>query len=150
MKFYKVQVHEELPSDVNNVWQLLRDFGDINAWASGKVIKVEGLGVGMIRHIAFDLDKIVERCEAHDDDNMTFSYRLLESPWPISNYVAKVILTSGGPGKTLIEWSSSYQAEPEKAEDVRNLIESTYSKGFIARLRKTVLKSLSEINTVNR
>ncbi|NQZ89415.1 MAG: SRPBCC family protein [Colwellia sp.] len=140
MKYYKVQVQEELPFDVNNVWLLLRDFGNIKAWATGNVVKIEGSGVGMIRHIAFDLDKVVERCEAHDDDNMTFTYRLLESPWPMSNYVATVILTSAGPGKTLIEWSSNYQAEPEKAEAVRNLIESTYRIGFIARLRKTLSK----------
>lgn len=140
MKNYKVQVKEELPTDANNVWQLLRDFGDIKSWATGKIVKTEGSGVGMIRHIEFDLDKVVERCEAHDDIHMTFTYRLLESPWPMSNYVATVILTSGGPGKTLIEWSSNYQAEPDKAEAVRNLIESTYSMGFIARLRKTVLK----------
>ena len=150
MKFYKVKVQEELPSDANNVWQLLHDFGDIKAWATGKIVKIEGSGVGMIRHIEFDLDKVVERCEALDDANMTFTYRLLESPWPMSNYVAKVILTSEEPGKTLIEWSSSYQAEPEKAEAVRNLIENTYSKGFIARLRKTVIENFSEINTVSR
>jgi len=140
MKYYKVQVQEELPSDVNKVWQLLRDFGNIKAWATGNVVKIEGSGVGMIRHIEFDLDKVVERCEAHDDDNMTFTYRLLESPWPMSNYVATVILTSAGTGETLIEWSSSYQAEPEQAEAVRNLIESTYRMGFIARLRKTLSK----------
>lgn len=140
MKYYKVQVQEELPSNVNNVWQLLRDFSNIKAWATGNVVKIEGSGVGMIRHIEFDLDKVVERCEAHDDNDMTFTYRLLESPWPMSNYVATVILTSAGPEETLIEWSSSYQAEPEQAEAVRNLIESTYRIGFIARLRKTLSK----------
>jgi hypothetical protein len=150
MKFYKVKVQEELPSDANNVWQLLRDFGDIKAWATGEIVKIEGSGVGMIRHIEFDLDKVVERCEALDDANMTFTYRLLESPWPMSNYVAKVILTSEEPGKTLIEWSSSYQAEPDKVEAVRNLIESTYKMGFIARLRKTVIENFSEINAVSR
>ena len=142
MKNYKVQVKEELPADVNIVWQHLRDFGDIKSWATRKIVKKEGSGVGMIRHIAFDLDKVVERCEAHDESNMTFTYRLLESPWPMSDYVATVILTSSGPGKTLIEWSSNYQADQDKAEAVRNLIESTYSMGFIARLRKTVLKQL--------
>ena len=140
MKNYKVQVKEELPADANIVWQHLRDFGDIKSWATGKIVKKEGSGVGMIRHIAFDLDKVVERCEAHDESNMTFTYRLLESPWPMSNYVATVILTSDGPGKTLIEWSSNYQTDADKAEEVQNLIESTYSMGFIARLRKTVLK----------
>ena len=71
---------------------------------------------------------------------MSFTYRLLESPWPMSNYVATVILTSINPSEILIEWSSIYEAEQDKAEAVRNLIESNYSKGFIARLRKAVSK----------
>ena len=140
MNYQKVQVKEELASDATYVWQLIRDFGDINAWATGKIVKTEGSGVGMIRHIEFNSDKVVERCEAHDDAQMSFSYCLLESPWPMSDYIATVILTSAGPGKTLIEWSSSYQAEPEQAEAARNLIENTYRKGFITRLRKTLAK----------
>ena len=140
MEYYKVKVQEELATDANNVWQLLRDFGDIKAWATGTVVKTEGSGLGMIRHIMFDLDSVVERCEAHDDANMSFTYRLLESPWPMSNYVATVILTPINPSKTLIEWSSIYEAEQDKAEAVRNLIESTYRKGFIARLRNTISK----------
>ena len=140
MQYYKVRVQEEIPSEVTNVWQMISDFGDIKAWATGKVVKTEGLGIGMIRHIEFDSDIVVERCEAHDDAQMSFTYRLLESPWPMSNYVATVILTSAGPGKTLIEWSSNYQASDEQAEAARNLIENTYRKGFIARLRKTVTK----------
>jgi hypothetical protein len=140
MSHQQVKVKEEIATDASNVWQLIRDFGDISAWATGKVVKTQGSGVGMIRHIAFDSDKAVERCEAHDDAQMSFTYRLLESPWPMSDYVATVILTSTGPDKTCIEWSSSYLTMPEQAEAARNLIETTYRQGFIARLRKTVAK----------
>ena len=81
---------------------MIRDFGDINAWATGKIVKTEGSGVGMIRHIEFNSDIVMDRCEAqtHNDAQMSFSYRLLESPWPISDYVATVIFSSIGQGKT--------------------------------------------------
>ena len=80
MKYQKVYVQEEIEADVINVWQLIRDFSEISAWGPGEVVKTEGLGVGMIRHIDFNSEMLVERCEAHNDDQMSFSYRLLESP----------------------------------------------------------------------
>lgn len=143
MRHQQVQVQEEIATNATNVWQLIRDFGDISAWATGKVVKIQGAGIGMIRHIAFNLDKVVERCEAYDETQMSFAYRLLESPWPISDYVATVTLTAAGPDKTLIEWSASYQAVPEQTEAARDLIENTYRKGFIARLRKTAVKQFT-------
>jgi carbon monoxide dehydrogenase subunit G len=140
MNHQQVNVEEEIATDAANVWQLIRNFGDISAWASGIVVNTQGSDVGMIRQLDFNSDKIVERCEAHDDALMSFTYRLLESPWPMSDYVATVTLTRAGPDKTLIEWSSTFQAVPEQAEAARNLVENTYRKGFIARLRKTVAR----------
>lgn len=144
MKYQEVSVKEEIAAPAEDVWQLIRDFSDINAWAVGNVVKVEGSGIGMIRHIEFSAGKIVESCEAHDDTQMSFSYRLLESPWPISNYVAIVKLTPAGTNKTIIQWSSVYQATPQEEDAARSLIETSYSKGFIARLRKTATQT--EIN----
>ena len=140
MKHQRVYVQEEIEAAATNVWQLIRDFGEIDAWALADVVKVEGSGVGMIRHIEFNSQKLVERCEAYDDTQMSFSYRLLESPWSISDYVATVVLTSSGPDKTLIEWSSLYQAIPEEVESTLKFIESTYRNAFIACLRKTATK----------
>jgi hypothetical protein len=143
MQYQKVYVQEEIEADANSIWQLIRDFSEISAWGPGEVVKTEGLGVGMIRHINFNSEMLVERCEAHNDDQMSFSYRLLESPWPIADYVAIVVLTPEGPNKTLIEWSSVYQSTSESTEATeatRKFIENTYRKGFIARLRKNATK----------
>jgi hypothetical protein len=143
MKYQQVHVQEEIEADATTVWQLIRDFSEISAWGPGEVVKTEGAGVGMIRHIDFNSEMLVERCEAHNDGQMSFSYRLLESPWPISDYVAKVILTAESLNKTRIEWSSVYQStleSTEATEATRNFIENTYRKSFIARLRKNATK----------
>jgi len=141
MSHQQVHVQEEIAADVTDVWQLIRNFDDISAWATGKIVDIQGAGVGMIRQIEFNSDQVVERCEAHDDAQMSFQYRLLESPWPMSDYLATVRLTSASPNKTLIEWSCRYQAIPEQIEAARKLIESTYRYGFIAKLRKTAEKT---------
>jgi hypothetical protein len=85
----RVHVREHLDAPIDAVWKLIRDFGDISAWAAGRVVRVDGAGVGMLRHVDRPAGRVVERLETHDDDTHTFSYRLLESPLPTTNFVGR-------------------------------------------------------------
>lgn len=42
----------------------------------------------MLRHIDGPAGRFVERCETHDEAAHTFSYRLVESPLPATNFLA--------------------------------------------------------------
>lgn len=132
-------VREEIDGSADTVWQLIRDFGDISAWASGKVISTEGTGVGMIQHVDSREGRVIERCEAHDDAAMTFTYRLLESPWPFENVVT-VKLTASDSGQTTIEWLSEFETDSEDVDGIRTRIESVFRDRFIARLREAVAR----------
>ena len=138
MSRQEVYVKEEIDKPVDRVWQSIRDFGDISAWAKGEVTRTEGTGVGMIRYVDTADGPVVERCEAHDDAAMTFAYRLIESPWPMTDYVATVKLVESETGKTVIEWSSAFETEGDGGEGVRSGVERLYRDGFIALLRKSV------------
>ena len=132
-------VREEIAAPITAVWDLIRDFGDIGAWAKGaRVVRVDGTGVGAIRHVEGSAGRVVERCEAHDEAGHSFSYSLLESPWPLANYVATVRLTSLDPNRCAIEWSGSFDPTPAAPPGVRDLVEKTYRDGFIAHLKKSV------------
>ncbi len=140
MSRQEVHVREKIDRPVERVWQSMRDFGDISAWARGRVIRTEGTGVGMLRYVDSADGPVVERCEAHDEAAMAFAYRLTESPWPMTDYVATVKLKESDPGKTAIEWSSTFEIEGDGGEGIRSGIERLYRDGFIARLRKSVEK----------
>ena len=130
-----VYVREEIDAPAQAVWRLVRDFGDVNAWVDGEVVKTEGTGIGMVRHVDAAAGRVVERCEAHDERAMSFAYRLLASPWPFENYVATVKLSEREPGKTTIEWSSIFEVDNDNTQRVIRGLERTYRDVFIARLR---------------
>jgi hypothetical protein len=132
----RVHVQEELDAPVGAVWRLIRDFGDISAWAAGyRLVRVDGAGVGMIRHIDGTAGRFVERLETHDDGAHTFSYRLLESPLPATNFVGSVRLTPSGPARCLIEWAAEFDAS---APTLRDRIENGYRNVFIGTIRRTL------------
>lgn len=132
-------VREEIPAPVAAVWDLIRSFSDIGAWATGaRVVRVEGTGVGAIRHVEGSAGHVVERCEAHDEAGHSFSYSLVESPWPMANYVATVRLTSLDPGRCAIEWSANFDPTPAAPPDLCALVEKTFRGSFIANLKKFV------------
>lgn len=132
-------VRDEIAAPIAAVWDLVRNFGDIGAWATGaRVVRVDGAGVGAIRHVEGSAGHVVERCEAHDEAGHTFSYSLVESPWPLANYVATVCLTSLDPDRCAIEWSANFDPTPAAPPDVRDQVEKMYRGSFIANLKKSV------------
>lgn len=80
---------------------------------------------------------------SHDDAMMTFTYRLLESPWPFENVVT-VKLTKASADTTTIEWSSTFETESEDVDGTRARIETTFRDRFIARLRDSVERTIQE------
>jgi hypothetical protein len=136
-------VREEIAAPADTVWQLIRDFADISAWTPSPVVRTEGEGVGMIRHIDSRAGYVRERCEALDDEMMTFTYRLLESPWPFENVVT-VKLTKASPDTTTIEWFSTFETESEDVEGTRARIETAFRDRFIIRLRESVERHMQE------
>lgn len=132
----RVHVYEELDAPIDTVWKLIRDFGDISAWAAGRIVRVDGAGVAMVRHIDGPAGRFVERCETHDEAAHTFSYRLLESPLPATNFVASVRLTAVAPERCAIEWAAEFEAA--SAPTLRGRIENGYRNVFISNIRRTL------------
>jgi len=112
----RAHVREEVDAPIDMVWKVIRDFADVSAWASGRVVHIEGAGVGMVRHIEGQGGRFVERCESHDDAAHTFSYRLLESP-------------------------DFEPLDPASATALRTAIENVFRGSFIAKLRDRLTRS---------
>src|SRR5512133_1450042 len=132
----QVYVKEGLPASAEAVWQLIRDFHDISAWASsGRILETNGDGVGAVRRVQTPLGLAVERCEMHDVQGRQLSYALLESPSPLKKYVATVKETPSSESQCDIEWSSQYDGPPGMS--LKNDVEKMYRHSFINTLRKT-------------
>lgn len=113
---------------VNTVWMKIRDFNALPDWhpnIAKSYIENGELSdrVGCIRN--FDLQaggKIRERLLALSDLDYLCTYSILESPMPLSNYVATLHLKPITDGdRTYVEWTAIFDCKPE---DEQNLIES--------------------------
>ena len=135
----KASVRDEIGAPIAAVWACFADFGDLSAWAPGPPqVTVDGQGVGSIRTVWADgKPNVRERLETYDATRRTFSYAILESPFPFSDYVATVRLDDLGGGRTAIEWSSTFEPRGLSAEQTTAVIEGTYQM-FIARLKDTL------------
>jgi len=103
----KFGVTKTLAFPVENVWALLRDFGNVS-WVPGigDNVRVEGSGVGMSRFFGAPGAEIQETLLSCDENGKTFSYEIPNNlPLPLDQYLATVILKDLGNGQTEIEWS---------------------------------------------
>ena len=134
-----VAIRDELVAPIDRVWACFADFGDLSAWAPGRSrVPVEGRGVGAVRTVEGDGGRPVrERLEAYDPTRYTFTYAMVESPFPFTNYVATVRLHDLGGGRTSIDWSSTFEPRGLPTAQVTDMIEGIY-RIFVARLRETL------------
>lgn len=132
-------IRDELAAPIDRVWSCFADFGDLSAWAPGRTrVPVEGHGVGSIRTVGGDdAPPIRERLEAYDAAGRTFTYAMLESPFPFTDYVATVKLADLGSGRTAIDWSSTFEPRGVTADEAGQTIEGIY-RMFIACLKQTL------------
>jgi uncharacterized protein YndB with AHSA1/START domain len=134
-----VAVRDELDAPIERVWACFADFGDLSAWAPGRArVPVDGRGVGAVRTVSGDGGPpIRERLESYDPARHTFSYAMLESPFPFTDYVATVRLRDLGGSRTSIDWSSTFEPRGVQTEQAAQIIEGIY-RMFVARLKETL------------
>jgi len=134
-------VKDEIESPIEAVWACFANFGDLSAWAPGSPrVELDGAGdrVGTVRTVHGEgQPPICERLETYDAAKRTFSYAIVESPFPFTDYVATVKLTDLGRGRTAIEWSSVFEPRGLPADRTTEVIEGMY-RMFIGGLKESL------------
>jgi hypothetical protein len=138
-------IRDEIAAPIERVWGCFADFGDLSAWAPGRTtVPVEGHGVGAVRTVGGEDGPVIrERLDSYDAAHKTFSYAMLDSPFPFTDYVATVRLRDLGNSRTSIEWSSTFEPRGVSTEEATAAIESIY-RMFVARLKETLGVQLAQ------
>ena len=107
-----------LSAPIAHVWTIVRDFNGLPLW-NPKVVRSEiegGLAsdaVGCVRNFMLaDGGKLREKLLAFSDLDHLCTYSILESPMPLTNYVATLRLlpiTDGG--RTYAEWTATFDCK---------------------------------------
>ena len=125
-----VEFSAVLDSDAQQVWGVLKKFGEIRTWhpsimkSSIEGDQPDGM-VGCVRTLTLADGAVVrERLLSVDDRELKLSYRFEEAPLPLDNYVASVKLVAlTGQARTLVTWSASFDLQqPNSAEHYQAVI----------------------------
>ena len=117
-----VHTSSVINAPADRVWATVRDFNALPDWMPPVVdSRIEGSGpsdrVGCVRAFRMaDGGALRERLLALSDYEYSCTYSILDSPMPVTNYVATLRLfpvTDGN--RTFIEWSARFDCPPDEA-----------------------------------
>jgi len=135
----KVFVSAVIDAPVEKVWAKMRDFNGLPDWHPRfSRSHIEGGlrsdTVGCIRNfdIADGGGTIRERLVTLSDSDYTMTYRILDAPLPVEDYVATLKLYPITVGdKTLGTWTAEFKVTNGKEADVVDAVgNSTFGKAF--------------------
>ena len=127
----KAVINLNIPPD--EVWQLIGGFGSLPDWQpdihQSKI--TEG---GRVRHLDIrDGQTIVERLEKYDLSARTYSYSVLQAPFPVTGYLATITVTPTNGGKgSHVEWVGTFTPKGVSDDEAHNLVQGIFADGLKA------------------
>ncbi|MCG0283509.1 SRPBCC family protein [Streptomyces sp. PSAA01] len=121
------------------VWQLIGGFDALPDWLPyiSESVAAEG---GRVRHLRNEEGGvIVERLVAFDDAARSYSYAILEAPFPVTDYLStlRVREVPGRPDASRVEWSGTFTPTGVSDDEAVALFHGIYADGLAA-LRNTL------------
>lgn len=140
----RVYVSSVIDAPVGRVWARIRDFNGLPSWhpaiAESRIENGEPSDrVGCVRDFRLrNGERIRERLLGLSDFEYFCTYGILESPMPLSDYVATLRLTPVTDGdRTFAEWSAEFICDPgREAELVAMIGRTVFQAGFDALKRQ--------------
>jgi Polyketide cyclase / dehydrase and lipid transport len=124
-----------MPVPAERVWERIRDFGSIADWHPGiadGALEGDGAGdrVGSVRRLTGPSGEVFrERLVALDDVARSYTYDMLEGPFPVRFYRATMRVSAvTDTGYSFAEWEARYDAD---AQDEARL-DKTITRGIFA------------------
>lgn len=125
----------DIPVPAARVWQLIGGFDSLPDWLPyipGSVLS-EG---GRVRSLTSeDGGEIVERLQTFNDEARTYSYSIVEGPFPVTGYRSTLTVHEEPGGRSRVEWSGSFTPAGASEEEAVALFHGIYTDGLAA-LRK--------------
>jgi mxaD protein len=134
------------PAD--KVWAAAKDFDSLDKWhpaiAKDEIISGTNNTPGAVRALSIkDGPVIKEKLLSFSDATHSFTYKFVDTPFPIKDYVSRFHVTANKDGTTLVRWSSTFKRKnpadnpPDAESDAAGvkLITGVY-QGGLANLKK--------------
>ncbi|WP_215409212.1 SRPBCC family protein [Janthinobacterium sp. JC611] len=115
------------------VWQLIGGFNSLPDWLP--YIPSSSLSDGgRIRHLANPAgDVIVEQLEAYDNTARSYSYSILQAPFPATDYLSTLQVSAiAGSDGARVTWSGRFTPVGASEQEVTELFHGIYVAGLEA------------------
>ena len=140
----RVYVSSVIDAPATKVWEKIRDFNALPRWhpriRESRIENGEPSDkVGCVRDFRLQNgDRLREKLLGLSDYDMFCTYSILESPMPLTDYMATLRLTPISDGdRTFIEWTAEFDCAPEAAVDlVDGIGNNVFQAGFDALKRQ--------------
>ena len=123
----------DIAAPPDQVWQLIGGFNSLPNWLPC-IPKSELSEDGRVRRLANpDGQTIVERLEAFDNAARSYSYSILQAPFPVTGYQSTLCVqaTDGGKGSR-VKWWGQFTPKGVSDQEVSRLFQSIYEDGLKA------------------
>ncbi|MGO4476749.1 SRPBCC family protein [Massilia sp. 2TAF26] len=129
----------ELPVSAQRVWQLIGGFDALPDWLP-YIPRSESSEGGRVRTLANPAgDAIVERLEAFNDKERSYSYSILKAPFPVTGYYSTLRVRPAGESAAVVEWSGSFTPAGASEQEATQLFFGIYMDGLAA-LKEKLLR----------
>lgn len=125
----KISVSIRLAASADRVWQMVGGFNGMPDWCRSIRNSTLHEGGRVRRLEAADGAIVVERLESFSEQERRYSYSIVASPLPVTNYQATLQV---GPGEAacVVEWSSTFYAAAEDEERIGAALRQIYQGGL--------------------
>ena len=121
----------DIPASADQVWQLIGGFNSLPDWLPF-IPKSELSEGGRVRSLqTADGAVVIERLQAFDNAAQTYSYSILQAPFPATDYLSTIKVQAQGEGAR-VTWSGRFEPVGVSNEEVEALFNGIYSGGLQA------------------
>ncbi|WP_433740177.1 SRPBCC family protein [Pseudomonas putida] len=121
----------DIPASADQVWQLIGGFNSLPDWLPF-IPKSELSEGGRVRSLqTADGAVIIERLQGFDDAAKTYSYTIVQAPFPATDYLATIKVEAQEHGAR-VTWSGRFEPVGVSNEEVVALFTGIYQGGLEA------------------
>lgn len=129
----KTTVSIEIPASADTVWQLMGGFDALPDWLPfiPKSVSSEG---GRVRSLTtFDGGTVIERLEAFNNRQRSYSYSIMQAPFPVVNYLSTITVHSTADSNvSRVEWYGEFTPVNVSDAEAQALFTGIYQDGLAA------------------
>ena len=121
----------DIPASADQVWQLIGGFNSLPEWLPF-IPKSELSEGGRVRSLqTADGAVVIERLQAFDNAAKSYSYSILQAPFPATDYLATIRVEAQGEGAR-VTWSGRFAPVGVTEDEVAALFAGIYQGGLQA------------------